>query len=100
SSAFFRSFLVLATTKTIQSPTRLTTSLTNVGISLNINIDEVRKMEGVVEVIDYSMLPSASSHGVIFKDIPTLVKDVVKRVGDCIVLVVAKTKKDLKNALD
>ncbi|MBM6839922.1 aldehyde oxidase, partial [Clostridium saudiense] len=36
----------------------------------------------------------------IFKDIPTLVKDVVKRVGDCIVLVVAKTKKDLKNALD
>ena len=70
------------------------------GKILNINIDEVRKMEGVVEVIDYSMLPSASSHGVIFKDIPTLVKDIVKRVGDCIVLVVAKTKKDLKNALD
>ena len=70
------------------------------GKILSINIDEVRRMNDIVEVIDYSMLPSANSHGVIFKDIPTLVKDVVKRVGDCIVLVVAKTKKALKNALD
>lgn len=70
------------------------------GKVLNINIDEIKNIDGVVEVIDYSMLPYAKSHGVIFKDIPTLVKDVVKRVGDCIVLIVAKDKKSLKNALD
>ena len=35
------------------------------GKILSINIDEVRRMNDIVEVIDYSMLPSANSHGVI-----------------------------------
>lgn len=69
------------------------------GKVLNTNIDEIRKLPGVVCVIDYSMLPGAVSHGVIFKDIPILVKDIVKRVGDAVLLVVAEDKEALANAL-
>lgn len=70
------------------------------GKVLSMNIDEIRKMPGVEAVIDYSMIPGAICHGVIFKDIPTLVKDVFKRVGDPLLLVVAKDKSSLKKALD
>lgn len=69
------------------------------GKVLNINIDELKMMPGVECVIDYSMIPGAITHGVVFKDIPVLVKDVIKRVGDCIVLVVAKDKESLDRAL-
>lgn len=69
------------------------------GKVLSINIDEIKKLPGVEAVIDYSMLPGASAHGVIFKDIPILVKDIVKRVGDAILLVVAKDKQSLDRAL-
>lgn len=65
-----------------------------------INIDEIKKLNGVIDVIDYSRIPGSTSHGVIFKDIPILVKDVVKRVGDCILLVIANNKKNLKEALE
>ena len=69
------------------------------GRVISTNIDEVRELPGVEAVIDYTMIPGAISHGVIFKDIPVLVKDVVKRVGDAILLVVAKDKDSLSNAL-
>jgi len=66
----------------------------------NINIEEIRAIEGVEMVIDYTMIPGAISHGVIFKDIPTLVKDTIKRVGDAIILIVAEDKETLKKALN
>jgi len=69
------------------------------GRVLSINIDEIKKMPGVEAVIDYSMIPGRATHGVIFKDTPTLVKDVFKRVGDCLLLVVAKDKYSLEKAL-
>lgn len=69
------------------------------GKILSVNIDEIKKLPGVVCVIDYGMIPGAISHGVIFKDIPILVKDIVKRVGDCILLIVAKDKHSLDSAL-
>ncbi|MFL0267104.1 xanthine dehydrogenase family protein molybdopterin-binding subunit [Candidatus Clostridium radicumherbarum] len=69
------------------------------GKVLSINTEEIKKLPGVEAVIDYSMLPGADSHGVIFKDIPILVKDTVKRVGDALVLVVAKDKQSLAAAL-
>ncbi len=70
------------------------------GRVLKTNIDEIRQMEGVICVIDYTMIPGAKCHGVILKDIPILVQDIVKRVGDCILLIVAKDKVSLKKALD
>lgn len=66
----------------------------------SINIEEIRTMEGIEMVIDYSMIPGAISHGVIFKDIPTLVKDTIKRVGDAILLIVAKDKETLRKAIN
>lgn len=66
----------------------------------SINIEEIKNMPGVVMVIDHTMIPGAVTHGVIFKDIPTLVSNMIKRVGDAIVLVVAKDKGSLKRALD
>ncbi|WP_346938941.1 molybdopterin cofactor-binding domain-containing protein [uncultured Clostridium sp.] len=70
------------------------------GKVININIEEIRAIEGVEMVIDYTMIPGAISHGVIFKDIPTLVKDTIKRVGDAIILIVAEDKETLKEALN
>lgn len=69
------------------------------GKVLNINLEQIRKIEGIECVIDYKSIPGAISHGVIFKDTPILVKDIVKRVGDAIVLIVAKDKITLKKAL-
>lgn len=66
----------------------------------NINIAEIRNIPGVEMVIDHTMIPGEVNHGVIFKDIPTLVSDLIKRVGDPILLVVAKDKVTLKKALD
>lgn len=66
----------------------------------SINLEEIKNMPGVEMVIDHTMIPGAVSHGVIFKDIPTLVSDLIKRVGDAIILVVAKDKASLKNALN
>lgn len=69
------------------------------GKVLKVNIEELKRLTGVECVIDYSMIPGATTHGVIFRDIPILVKDIVKRVGDCIILIVAKDKESLVNAL-
>jgi nicotinate dehydrogenase large molybdopterin subunit len=66
----------------------------------NINMEEIRAMEDVGMVIDYTMIPGAISHGVVFKDMPTLVKDIIKRVGDPIIIIVAKDKEALKEALN
>ena len=65
-----------------------------------INIDEIKKLDGVIDVIDYNGIPGEISHGVVFKDIPILVKDTIKRIGDCIVLVIANDKKSLEKALE
>lgn len=69
------------------------------GKVLNVNIDEIKKIEGIESVIDYKSIPGAISHGVIFKDTPVLVKDIVKRVGDAIILIIAKDKFSLKKAI-
>lgn len=69
------------------------------GRLVSVNTDEIRKLPGVECVIDYSMIPGAITYGVIFKDTPILVKDIIKRVGDAIILVVARGKVSLENAL-
>lgn len=69
------------------------------GRVIKVNIDEIRAMPGVECVIDWTMIPGEISHGVVFKDIPILVKNLIKRVGDAIVIVVALDKNTLKRAL-
>ena len=70
------------------------------GRVIDINIEEIRNIPGVVCVIDYPMIPGEKKHGVVFKDMPILVQDIVKRVGDPIILVVAESKSSLKEALN
>ena len=36
----------------------------------SVNIDEVKKLDGVIDVIDYKDIPGEITHGVVFKDIP------------------------------
>jgi CO/xanthine dehydrogenase Mo-binding subunit len=69
------------------------------GRVLSINIEELKGLPGVVSVIDYKMIPGEISYGVVFKDTPILVKDIIKRVGDAILLIVAEDKKSLEKAL-
>ncbi len=65
----------------------------------SINIEVVKALEGVVAVIDHSMIPGEKFHGVVFKDQPVLVSDFIKRVGDPILIVVVENRDILKKAL-
>lgn len=65
----------------------------------SVNIEEIKKQKGVVEVIDYKMIPGERKHGVVLKDQPFLVEDIFKRVGDPIVVIVAENKTALRNAI-
>lgn len=65
----------------------------------SVNIEELKKQKGVVEVIDYKMIPGVRKHGVVLKDQPFLVEDIFKRVGDPIVVIVAENKTTLRNAI-
>jgi CO/xanthine dehydrogenase Mo-binding subunit len=64
-----------------------------------IDFSKAEAMQGVVKVIDHNLIPSEKMHGVVLKDQPVLVHDLIKRVGDPIVIVVAESKKALKEAL-
>lgn len=66
----------------------------------DIDFEEAKKMKGVISIIDYSMIPGEKTHGVVLKDQPMLVKDIVKRVGDPILIIAAENKKILKKAIE
>lgn len=65
----------------------------------SIDYSKIKDLHGIVHVIDYNLIPGEKKHGVVLKDQPFLVQDIVKRVGDPIVLVVAENKSILKEAL-
>ena len=64
-----------------------------------VNVEKAKSIIGVKAIIDYTMIPGDITNGVIFKDLPVLVKDVVKRVGDPIILVIAESQEILNKAL-
>ena len=64
-----------------------------------IDFEAAKALPGVVIVIDNNMIPGEKMQGVVFKDQPILVGDLIKRVGDPILLVVAESKDILKKAL-
>lgn len=69
------------------------------GKILNIDYEATSKMDNVVAIIDSSMIPGEKYHGVVLKDQPVLVSDIVKRVGDPILLIIARDKDTLKKAI-
>jgi CO/xanthine dehydrogenase Mo-binding subunit len=64
-----------------------------------VDFEAAKALEGVAAVIDHNMISGEKMHGVVFKDQPVLVQDLIKRVGDPILLVVAENKDILKKAL-
>lgn len=69
------------------------------GKVIDIDYSKAKKMDGVIAIIDYKMIPNEIKHGVVLKDQPILVKDIVKRVGDPILLIVAENKRILEKAI-
>jgi nicotinate dehydrogenase large molybdopterin subunit len=65
-----------------------------------IDFEAAKNLQGVVAVIDHNMIPGEKMYGVVLKDQPVLVHDLIKRVGDPILLVVAENKDILKKALN
>ncbi|WP_250816762.1 xanthine dehydrogenase family protein molybdopterin-binding subunit [Clostridium swellfunianum] len=65
----------------------------------NIDMKAAKMLKGVAAVIDHTMIPGEKLHGVVFKDQPVLVHNMIKRAGDPIVLIVAESKDILKKAL-
>jgi CO/xanthine dehydrogenase Mo-binding subunit len=68
------------------------------GIIKSVDCTKAAALEGVVMIINHNMIHGEKKHGVVFKDQPILVEDIIKRVGDPIVVVVAKTKEVLSKA--
>jgi CO/xanthine dehydrogenase Mo-binding subunit len=64
-----------------------------------IDFQALKALDGIAAIIDHTMIPGEKMHGVVFKDQPVLVQDLIKRVGDPILLVVAENKEILKKAL-
>lgn len=70
------------------------------GKIISVDYDAAYNMPGVLKIIDRSMIPGEATYGVVLKDQPTLAGEMVRRVGDPILIVVAETKSILKRALN
>ena len=69
------------------------------GKVIKVHTEKAKALKGVVCILDHTMIPGEKYNGVMLKDMPFLVVDYVKRIGDPIVLVVAENKRILKEAL-
>lgn len=69
------------------------------GKVVGVDYSKAKEMKGIFSIIDYKMIPNEIKHGVVLKDQPILVKDIVKRVGDPILLIVADNKRILEKAI-
>ncbi|KRQ87575.1 Nicotinate dehydrogenase large molybdopterin subunit [Caloramator mitchellensis] len=59
---------------------------------INIDITEAQKVDGVVKILTYSDVPGKNHHGVVLKDHEVFASKKVRRIGDPIAFVIAKTK--------
>lgn len=68
------------------------------GRVVDVDYSKAQKLPGVVGIYTWKDVPGENNHGVIFKDLPVLVKEWVKRIGDPIVLIAAESKVILEQA--
>ena len=64
-----------------------------------INVDKALALDGVAAVLTSKDIPGSNRIGIILKDEPVLVDDKVRRIGDAVALVAAKTPEILHEAL-
>lgn len=65
----------------------------------NLNLEKARALEGVEAVLDYHAIPGKNRYGIIIKDEPCLVDDKIRRYGDALAVVAAKSPEILEVAL-
>nr|WP_103895254.1 molybdopterin cofactor-binding domain-containing protein [Caloramator fervidus] len=59
---------------------------------IKVDVSEAEKVDGVVKVFTYKDVPGKNHHGVVLKDHEVFISKKVKRIGDPIAFVVAKSK--------
>lgn len=65
----------------------------------NLNLEKARALDGVETVLDYHAIPGKNRFGIIIKDEPCLVDDKIRRYGDALAVVAAKSPEILEAAL-
>ncbi|SHK79664.1 xanthine dehydrogenase family protein molybdopterin-binding subunit [Hespellia stercorisuis] len=65
----------------------------------NIDTSKARALEGVESVLTAKNIPGRNAVGIILKDEPILVEDKIRRIGDAIAIVAAKTEETAQEAL-
>lgn len=65
----------------------------------NLNLEKARALDGVEAVLDYHAIPGKNRFGIIIKDEPCLVDDKIRRYGDALAVVAAKSPEILEEAL-
>lgn len=65
----------------------------------NLNLEKARALDGVEAVLDYHAIPGKNRFGIIIKDEPCLVDDKIRRYGDALAVVAAKSPEILAAAL-
>ncbi len=72
------------------------------GIVLKLDVEDARKVPGVVAVLTADDIPGQINHGLVIQDWPTLigVGQKVRYVGDAIAIIAAETKEAAQEALD
>lgn len=65
----------------------------------SINVEKAKALPGVVCILDHTHIPGEKQNGVMLKDMPFLVVDQIRRVGDPIAVVVAEDKETVKKAI-
>lgn len=69
------------------------------GRLLGIDVAAAIRVPGVVRILTAKDVPGPNRHGIIHRDIPVLVEDVVRYSGDAVALVLAENRESLKRAI-
>ena len=69
------------------------------GRLLSVDVTSVLAVPGVLKVLTYRDVPGPNRHGIIHKDMPVLVDDVISYTGDAIALILAESREALKLAI-
>lgn len=69
------------------------------GRLLSVDATAALAVPGVLKVLTYQDVPGPNRHGIIHKDMPVLVDDLVRYTGDAIALILAETREALRLAI-
>lgn len=68
--------------------------------NITVDITDAQKSDGVIKILTAKDVPGVNNHGVLFKDHEVFCEKKVRRVGDPIAFVIAKTEEEARSALE